>query len=73
MAQLIIPDASGDTRMEFTADDSAAVASCMAVFDSMRAKGHQWADTSNPSDKKLIRSFDPSAETIIMIPQLIGG
>jgi hypothetical protein len=73
MPQLIIPDASGDTRMEFTADDDAAVSSCMAVFNDLRAKGYAAADVSDPDNKRTIKAFDRTATRIIMLPQLIGG
>jgi hypothetical protein len=73
MAEFIILDQTGDTRMSFDTADDAAAKSCAATFAAMQAKGYWAAAEYADSPKRMIRAFDRTATRITMHPQLIGG
>jgi hypothetical protein len=66
---------SGDDRHEFKVDtDEAAVVAAMTKFNELIGAG-KFASVPGPdgSSGRLIREFDPTAETIIFRNQIIGG
>ena len=74
MHQQIIMDRTGDTRHEFKPDDKASVDAAMARFAEMTKKGYvAIALSKDGSPGTLIRKFDPTVETTMFQPQLVGG
>jgi hypothetical protein len=70
----IVMDRFGDTRHEFDAADTAAVAQAEERFRQLTGSGFRAAALSGDgSPGKMIRSFDPTVEQTLFIPQLAGG
>lgn len=70
---LSITDHTGDTRLEWSAEDDAEVAIAKAAFDAAKEKGHLAYTETADGTREIMRTFDASAEKIVMTPQLVGG
>jgi hypothetical protein len=67
-------DRSGDTRHEFDATDSKAVALAERRFKDLTGKGFRavaLAKDGGPGE--LLGKFDPEVEQTLFVPQLQGG
>lgn len=71
---LCILDESGDSRMQWDRNDPVQVAAARARFDEFRSKRFlAYKVDKSGKQAEVIDRFDPSAEQIIMQPQMIGG
>jgi hypothetical protein len=67
-------DRSGDTRHEFDAADASAVALAERRFRELTGKGFRAVALGKDGDPgELLRTFDPTVEETLFIPQLQGG
>jgi hypothetical protein len=67
-------DRSGDTRHEFDAADASAVALAERRFRELTGKGFRAvALGKDGAPGELKRTFDPTVEQTLFIPQLQGG
>lgn len=68
-------DRSGDVRHMWDKDNEDEVESARKLFDDLTGKGHiaYRAVGKRGSQGEVIREFDPDAERIIMVKQLVGG
>jgi hypothetical protein len=72
--ELIQLDKSGDTRIEWNRSREIEVDAARRTFDSLREKGYMaYKLTGTGARGEVIREFDPSAEKIVMAPQMAGG
>jgi hypothetical protein len=71
---LAVLDKSGDTEVRWNRNREAEVEAARTTFDSLRAKGYMaYRMTASGSRGEVIREFDPTAERIILAPQMVGG
>lgn len=71
---LEIMDLTGDTKVHWTAGNAGEVAAARASYDVLKGKGYvAYKLNSDGTTGELIRDFDPSAERIVMRPQMAGG
>jgi hypothetical protein len=65
----------GDTKITWDSAVPAEVEAARATFDALREKGYLAYRTQKDADKSgvQIRTFDPTAEKIVMVPALQGG
>jgi hypothetical protein len=73
MATQIVMDHTGDTRHQFDPADATAVAEAEVRFKELTGAGFTAAKRLDAGKRKVIRSFDPTAEETLFIPRLIGG
>jgi len=74
MSVQIVMDRSGDTRHEFDAADTAAVALAEERFRELTRKGFRAVGLGKDGGPgQLMRNFDPQVEQTLFIPQLEGG
>jgi hypothetical protein len=75
LAELIVMDRTGDTRMTFTPDDCAAVAEATERFNDLVGVKKYLAVVPGAGGEagRILRAFDPTAEKIILNPPFIGG
>jgi hypothetical protein len=67
-------DLTGDTKIHWDKDKEAEVAAARASFDALKAKGYvAFKLSGDGSTGGQLDSFDPSAERILMQPQMRGG
>lgn len=67
-------DLTGDTKVHWDQDNPGEVEAARASFDVLRRKGYAaYKLNSDGTTGEVIRSFDPSAERIVMRPQMAGG
>jgi hypothetical protein len=74
-------DASGDVRHMWSKDNPDEVSAAKALFDSLvkpRSKGGKGhlaykAEGKDGHKGEQLREFDPEAERIILVPQMVGG
>jgi hypothetical protein len=70
----IVMDRHGDTRHAFDAADAQAVALAEERFRQLTGSGFRAAALSGDGTPgELIRSFDPTVEQTLFVPQLVGG
>lgn len=64
----------GDTKHHWNKDDPAEVEVAKEVFASYKRQGYA-AARMNPGGEagEMIREFDPTAESLLMIPPIAGG
>lgn len=69
-----IMDPSGHTELKWNPGVSDEVKTARDMFQSMIDKGYRAFKMTRDGDKgQAITTFDPSAEKLVMIPQLVGG
>jgi hypothetical protein len=73
MATQIVMDHTGDTRHNFDAKDSQALAKAEERFKALTAVGFTAAVRITTGEVSQIRSFDPTAEETLFFPRLVGG
>lgn len=68
-------DRSGDVRHMWDKNNEDEVEAAEALFDRLRESGHiAYRAVGKKGEKgEVIREFDPEAERIIMVKQLVGG
>ena len=78
--QLIILNASGDTRYEWpevveSAADEKVLAEAQAAFDAHVARGYMAFETTTaaPEKGKVVKKFRREAERTTLVPQFVGG
>jgi hypothetical protein len=74
MSALIIMDRSGDTRHEFDATDQDSLLRAERRFRQLTNMGLRAVALGKDGEPgKLLRTFDPTVERTIFLPQLQGG
>lgn len=67
-------DDSGDTKATWDSDNEAEVAAARRTFDELKAKGYSAFRVNKKGDQgEEMKSFDPGAEAVIMVPRMVGG
>jgi hypothetical protein len=74
MGVQIVMDPNGDTRHTFDVSDAAAIALAEERFRELTRRGFRAvALGKNGGPGELIRTFDPTVDETLFIPQLQGG
>jgi len=72
--EMAVMDGTGDSKIMWSEDSQDEIDAARATFDSLRKKGYLAYSVNKKGDKAdVLDRFDPSAEKIIMSPQLKGG
>ena len=72
--EMAVMDGTGDSKIMWSEDSQDEIDAARATFDSLRKKGYLAYSVNKKGDKAdVLDHFDPSAEKIIMSPQLKGG
>ena len=72
--ELVILDDTGDTRLIWDADKQDEVDEAKKTFSNLKKKGYVAYAVDRKGEKgRVIDEFDPTAEKIILAPQLQGG
>lgn len=71
---LQVLDGSGDSRFMWNKDNADEVSAAKETFQKLKDKKYlAYKVNADGSRGEVIREFDPTAEKIIMAPQLVGG
>jgi protein-disulfide isomerase-like protein with CxxC motif len=73
MPTQIVMDLTGDTRHQFDAADTAAIAKAEKRFKELTGAGFTAAERTGLGQSKVVRKFDATAEETLFIPRLKGG
>lgn len=74
MSEMQVMDPTGHTQVHWSPSDVDEVKTAREVFDKMRKKGYRAFYAGRFGSKKgRMDEFDPGAEKLILIPQLVGG
>ncbi len=72
--EMAVMDETGDTKIVWDEDKQIEVDEARSTFERMRKKGYAAYKVDKKGEKgELITEFDPSAEKIILSPQMKGG
>ena len=72
--EMAVMDSTGDTKLIWEEENRDEVEAAREMFDSLKKKGYLAYAVNKKGDKgDVLDRFDPSAEKIIMSPQLKGG
>ena len=72
--EMAVMDSTGDTKLIWEEENRDEVEAAREMFDSLKKKGYLAYAVNKKGDKgDVLDRFDPSAEKIIMSPQLRGG
>lgn len=64
----------GDTKVIWSASNADEIETARRTFDDLKAKGFAAFSVKANGDKgEQITKFDPTAEKLIMVPQMRGG
>lgn len=67
-------DTTGHSTTTWNKDNADEVAAARATFDAMKAKGYTaFKVRGNGQQGARMDTFDPEAESMVMVPQLKGG
>lgn len=74
MGELAMLNATGDTKLYWSAGNTDEVANARRTFNDLRAKGHLAYKLSEDGTKgEMLLEFDPMAQRIILAPAMKGG
>lgn len=74
MGTMATLDNTGDTRLQWDKVNEAEVATAREKFDEFRRRGFAaFRVNAQGVQDKQIDQFDPTAERIILVPQMVGG
>jgi hypothetical protein len=73
VAVQIVIDHTGDTKHHFNPADARAVADAEDRFRELTGAGFTAAKRLGEGKSEVLRSFDPTAEETLFVPQLQGG
>lgn len=72
--EMVVLDETGDTKIVWSEDKQDEVDMAKETFVKMKKKGYVAYSVDRRGEKgQVLDEFDPSAEKIIMAPQLQGG
>lgn len=72
--ELVILDATGDTRIIWDPDRPEEVAQAKKTFTELKAKGYLAYAVNRKGDKgEVLREFNADVEKMILAPQTVGG
>lgn len=72
--EMSVMDETGDSKLVWDEDNEAEVAAAETMFKSLKKKGYAGYKVDKKGEKGTIMDeFDPSAEKVIMAPQMKGG
>ncbi len=73
-SEMAVMGPGGDTKIIWDADNDDEVKNARTSFDALQKKGFSAFKVNRKGDKsEQIRTFDPEAEKIILVPQMAGG
>ncbi len=72
MSTMHVLDRSGDRVIEWDVTDQPTVDTAIQAFEAHLAAGGAVIRTQ-PGPEQQIRTFDPQAEQLVAIPQIVGG
>ena len=74
MAKHLVLDATGHTTTEFDPSNTVDLGEALARWTALTSTGHTAAvRKTGETDYTLTRSFDPTADETLFVPQLRGG
>jgi hypothetical protein len=74
MPEMNIMDQTGHTRTIWDASNAIEVEAARATYDRLTREGYRAFHVKKDGDQGVrMDNFDPSAEKMIMVPQLKGG
>lgn len=74
MHELAIMDHTGDTKLIWDPDKADEVDHARDTFNRMKKKGYMAYKVDRKGEKgEVMREFDPTAEKMILAPQMVGG
>lgn len=69
-----IMDPTGHTEITWNPEDADEVRMAREMFESMRERGHSiFRINPNGNRGARVTTFDPEAEKLLVVPQLVGG
>lgn len=70
-----VMDGTGDTKSTWDSDKPEEVEEARRTFDNLKAKGYSaFRVTARDGSKgEEMKTFDPEAEAVIMVPRMVGG
>ena len=72
--ELAILDHTGDTKLIWDPDKADEVETARDTFNKLKKKGYVAYSVNRKGDKgEVLREFDPTAEKMILAPQMVGG
>lgn len=72
--EMSILDETGDTKVVWDEDNTAEVEEARGTFDRLKKKGYVAYKVNKKGDQgEVMDRFDPSAEKMIMAPNMRGG
>jgi hypothetical protein len=74
LGEMLIMDRTGHTRTTWNPDEEDEVEVARQMFDDLTRKGYSAFRTKGADDVgKRLKSFDPKAGSMILVPNLVGG
>lgn len=72
--ELVVLDATGDTKIIWDPDRADEVAVARRTFEDLKKKGYAaYAVKRDGSKGEVVRAFDADAEKLILAPATVGG
>lgn len=74
VGEMAVMDGTGDTKTTWDSDKPAEVEEARRTFDTLKAKGYSaFRVTDKGGNGEEMKTFDPMAEKMIMVPRMVGG
>lgn len=71
---MFVMDESGDTRLQWNPKNQAEVDAARRRFDDLKRRGYlAYKVDRRGGQGEVLDAFDPTAQRIIMAPQMVGG
>jgi hypothetical protein len=74
LGRMFVMDVTGHTTIEWNSEVAVETEVARASFDKLTKAGYQAFSVGDDDERGArMKSFDPTAEKILMVPQLVGG
>jgi transketolase N-terminal domain/subunit len=68
-----ILDGTGDTKIQWSKDNTEEVENARATFDRLRSQGYAAYSVKGKKKNEVLSAFDPEVESMILAPAMVGG
>lgn len=68
-----VMDPTGHTEVNWDSDDAASVGVARETYTRMTSQGYRAFRVEGGTKGQRMSEFDPTAESMVLVPQLVGG
>jgi len=74
IGEMSVMDSSGHQQLKWNRNNSDEIAAAQAVFNRLMEQGYSaFGAKTKTAPRNSMKTFDPEAEEVVMVPRIAGG